>query len=78
MWIGASLAAGTLVSEDAPTVAAGLLVGAIGVSGVFLFFGAMVVLAVVLIAVLARPLVDLDLDAALIQTDLVPGEPPAD
>lgn len=60
------------------SLSAGLLVGTIGVSGVFLAFGGMVVLAVVLIAFLARPLVDLDLDAALIQTDLVPAEPAVD
>ena len=60
------------------SLTAGLLVAAIGVSGVFLFFGAMVVLAVIVVAVLARPLIHLDLDAALVQTDLVPAEPPDD
>ncbi len=61
----------------AGSLAAGFLVALLGVSGVLIVFGGMVLVAVVAVTAVFRPLVRLELDEALVQTDLVPEEPPA-
>ena len=58
------------------SLAAGLLVPLIGVTGVFLAYGGLLVAAGVVATVACRPLVDLQLDNALVRPDGLLGEPP--
>ena len=58
------------------SIAAGLLVPEIGVSVVFLVFGGVIVAAGAVATVACRPLVDLQIESALLRSDVLVPEPP--
>lgn len=58
------------------SVAAGLLVSEVGVTVVFLAFGGLLVAAGAVATVVCRPLVELEIESALLASDLLPAEPP--
>lgn len=58
------------------SVAAGLLAAEVGVAVVFLTFGGLLVAAGVVATVVCRPLVDLEIESALLASDALPAEPP--
>jgi MFS family permease len=58
------------------SVVAGLLVAEIGVTSVFVIFGGLLVAAGAVATLACRPLVELEMESALRQTDALLGEPP--
>jgi MFS family permease len=58
------------------SLAAGLLVSEIGVALVFVAFGSLLVVAVVVATIACRPLVELEIESALLRSDALVGEPP--
>ena len=59
------------------SLAAGLLVPQIGVALVFVAFGGLLVMAGVVATLACRPLVELEIESALLRSDALLGEPPA-
>jgi predicted MFS family arabinose efflux permease len=58
------------------SVVAGLLVGEIGVTAVFVAFGGLLVAAGAVATLVCRPLVELEIDTTLLRSDALLGEPP--
>ena len=58
------------------SVAAGLLVSEVGVALVFVAFGGLLVTAGVIATLACRPLVELEIESALLHSDVLLGEPP--
>ena len=58
------------------SVVAGLLVAEIGVSTVFVTFGGLLVAAGAVATLVCRPLVELEIDTALLRSDVLLSEPP--
>jgi MFS family permease len=58
------------------SLAAGLLVPEIGVAMVFVAFGSLLVIAGVIATITCRPLVELEIESAMLRSDVVLSEPP--